>query len=711
MSSVDRVNPPGSRRWVWLAIGWTLFGAVQALLRSALGVRSDSSLLNAVVQVVVLAAGWALLTPVVGAWHQRAATKGRHIAVVALWHLPMLAVAAVLVTLLRRAMILVLGAQLSVPFEVTLAYFADLTITSYLAAIWASRTLDSFAALVAEEQRTSALRSQLMASQMEYLDLQLRPHFLFNALGTIAELAHEAPRVAARMLENVIALLESAVARRGGGLVTLDEELQALSPYLDIQRLRFADWLVIDLAVEPASRAALVPPFILQPLVENAVHHGLLRRTERGHITIAALVSGGRLRISVTDNGAGLAMASYQESRGLGLANIRARLATFYGDRSTLDLRREAAGGTTAQLDVPLEHTRPAPVPGPMPRDELRERGASSGIVTWISVHPVMALVIAWTAVAVFRIQHSLGYLWLRDRFTPEAFQSAIRYDVVVAVVWLALTPLVVAFSRAVPVRGAAAARTVGVHALAAGVFAFSHTLLTRAIAQGAQTPLWQGLDAELYAWNVAVYVILFLVVHYRTLEGWLREREVTAQRLRVELQEARLNRVMLELRPAMLFDVLRYLVTLVQTSPRVAETRLAELGDFLRATLDAMRHHEIPLQQELAGVRAYVRLLALATHPGASVQVEQDSGIGTDAVPNGILRAAVDAVLAAGAPVAAPALHLSVRRIGDGLQIAAWRSPAPGGALQPLTEQISGYLEHGLAEAAWTDGQLLLRT
>ena len=710
MSLPARAHAPSTRRWLWLIAGWILFAAVQALLRSALGVRSDISLLHSAVQVVVMGLGWAALTPVIGSWQHRATARGWRTVPTIAWHLPLLVIVGLLVTALRRVTVVLLGGPLAVPFEVTLLFFADLTIASYLVAIWASRALDSFDALLDEERRASALRSQLMTSQMEYLDQQLRPHFLFNALGTIAELAHEAPRTAARMLENVIALLESAVARRGGGLVSLDDELRGLAPYLDIQRLRFADWLIIDLSVDPECRRAFVPPFVLQPLVENAVHHGLLHRTERGHIAIAAHVAHDRLRLQVSDNGAGLSARSYQESRGLGLANIRGRLATFYGAAATLDLQAEPGGGTTASLEVPLVLAAPAVEPHAESSRAAAAPRTSSGIVAWMLARPGIALVLAWSAVALFRIQHSLSYMWLRDRFTPQAFQSAIRYDVIVAMMWLALTPLVIAFSRAVPLRGPDVIRRLGVHVLGAATFAFSHALLTRILVEGLGTPLWQGLDAELYAWNVAVYVVLFLGAHHRTLELWLRDRELTAQRLRAELQEARLSRVVLELRPAMLFDVLRHLVALVESDSKLAERRLVELGDFLRATLDAMRHHEVPLAQELEGARAYARLLGIATVPRLTLRVEHDERVATEPVPNGILRAAIDAVLA-DHPSAGAEVQMRVRRFGDRLQIATWQVPERRGSDPALTGQITGYLEHGLAEASWNDGQLLLRT
>ena len=161
-------------------------------------------------------------------------------------HLPMLLAVAAANTALRRALVVAAGQSLIVPYSITALYYADLTILAYLIAVWSARVLDEQPQLERREREAEILQRRLADAQLAHLQQQLRPHFLFNALGTVAELAHEAPAAAKRMLHNVIALLESAVAQRARGEVSVREELQLLQPYLEIQRLRFEDWLELE---------------------------------------------------------------------------------------------------------------------------------------------------------------------------------------------------------------------------------------------------------------------------------------------------------------------------------------------------------------------------------------------------------------------------------------------------------------------------------
>ena len=153
------------------------------------------------------------------------------------------------------------------------------------------------------------------------------------------ELAHEAPVTAARMLRQLAALLRFAVHGRGQS-VTLAQELDALEPYLEIQRLRFADWLAVSRQATPEALRVKVPRMTLQPMVENAIRHGLAGRTERGHIAIAASLDAGLLRLTVSDNGVGLgATRRVVDQSGLGRSNLANRLRTLYGEDATVALR------------------------------------------------------------------------------------------------------------------------------------------------------------------------------------------------------------------------------------------------------------------------------------------------------------------------------------------------------------------------------------
>ena len=638
-------------RWFLLFAAWTVFGAAQALMRTALGGNARMALVELAFFYLPLTWSWALLTPTVGAWTRAIEERWSSLPARLLAHVPFIVATALAQTWLRRGLIQLLGAPLTNGFDVTLVYYADLTLTSYLAAVWAARLLHADATLVAHERRTLDLREQLLTAQMEYLELQLRPHFLFNALSTIAELAHEAPKNAARMLQNVVALLETAVTRSGrgpgGSLVTLGEELEAVRPYLAIQRLRFADWLQIDEDAGDDARGVLVPQFILQPLIENAVHHGLLRRTARGRIGIRAELAGERLRINVVDNGVGLNETEYRESRGLGLSNLRARLETVYGTDATLDLHNEMGGGTAAVLELPAR-TIPAPgVSEPSAPDDTTTRPTPTGALTqWAMRRPLLAMTAAWALVGVLRIQHSAGWMLFRDRFTGAGMIEAIRYDVAIAALWLIMTPVVFFTARVLPLRRDRLALRLGAHLVVGGMLAVWHAALVGILVGGLKLPIWSVVNGEVYAWNVAVYAIIIAIAHHRELETWSREQEIAAVRLRRDLHEAQFRRMMLELRPQVLLDTLRHLVALVAEDPTRSEKILADVGDFLRHALDTIHEPIITLRQESEAVRAYARVLSVASAPGMTFQLSLPLPQMDAPVPNGVLRVALDAVL-----------------------------------------------------------------
>ena len=691
-------------RWFLLFAAWTVFGAAQALMRTALRGDLAGALTELGLYYLPLAWGWALLTPTLGAWTRAIDARWSSGGARAAAHLPFLVATALVHTWLRRALIQLLGGSLSVSFDVTLLYYADLTITSYLAALWAGRLLHADAALVERERRTLGLRRALLAAQMQYLELQLRPHFLFNTLSTIAELAHEAPKNAARMLQNVVALLESAVTRSGrgpgGGLVSLGEELEAVRPYLAIQRLRFADWLQIDEDASDEARRVPVPQFILQPLIENAVHHGLIRRTARGRIAIRASVSDGRLRLTVADNGVGLNEFEYRESRGLGLSNLRARLDAVYGKGATLELHNERDGGTAAVLELPADHRIADAVTDAATdatTDGATDAGAdvtsavasgvtsgvtsavtsdaSSAVSRWAARRPMLAMATVWTIVAALRVQHSAGYMVFRGRFTTDAMTNAIRYDIAVAALWLLLTPLVFLIARAIPLRRERLALRLGAHLAAGGLLAFWHAALVGILVEGIKVPVWGNVSPEIYAWNVTVYAILLAIAHHRELERWTREQDVAADRLRRDLQEARFRRMMLELRPQVLLDTLRHLVALVTENPSRSEKILADIGDFLRHALDTIHEPEITLRQESETARAYARVLGAASAPGMTFQLSLPIPLMETPVPNGVLRVALDSVLGDRAEATAGAdvrLDIIADPAGAGIRVRA---------------------------------------
>jgi LytS/YehU family sensor histidine kinase len=201
------------------------------------------------------------------------------------------------------------------------------------------------------EAQQSRLVAQLADAKLSALRMQLNPHFLFNSLNAITVLVRDQnTRDASRMLELLSGVLRQVLQSDKRQEVTLDDELRFIEKYLAIEQVRFSDRLQVRLSIDSSVRNALVPEFILQPLVENAVRHGVAKRSEAGLIEITGRESNGKLVLSVRDNGPGYVAAS---NAGVGLANTRARLETLFGEAGRLEVLNAEGGGTIATLRFP----------------------------------------------------------------------------------------------------------------------------------------------------------------------------------------------------------------------------------------------------------------------------------------------------------------------------------------------------------------------
>ena len=206
--------------------------------------------------------------------------------------------------------------------------------------------------LVQREQAALALRAQLSEAQLQVLKGQLRPHFLFNALNGVASLIHTAPKTADFIVVQLADLLRASLDHDGTREIPLSEELVLLDKYLAIMQARFGERVAIVKDIDDATQRALVPQFLLQPLVENAFEHGVGQRGGHGTISIRSSRANGSLRLEITDDGPGLSVASPPE--GVGLGNSRRRLAQLYGDSQSIALRPLPGGGATTAVELPL---------------------------------------------------------------------------------------------------------------------------------------------------------------------------------------------------------------------------------------------------------------------------------------------------------------------------------------------------------------------
>jgi LytS/YehU family sensor histidine kinase len=206
------------------------------------------------------------------------------------------------------------------------------------------------------ESQASQLKAQLAKAQLESLKMQLHPHFLFNTLHTIAGLVRGNDKgPAVNMISGLSDLLRRALESADEQEVTLREEVKFIELYLGIQKVRFSDRLTVQMDIAPDTLNALVPNLILQPLVENAIRHGISHKNAAGLLIIRSYRQNGDLHITVSDDGPGLRGDwRTEKSEGIGLANTNERLKHLYGKKHRFDLRDGTTGGTTASIAIPF---------------------------------------------------------------------------------------------------------------------------------------------------------------------------------------------------------------------------------------------------------------------------------------------------------------------------------------------------------------------
>lgn len=203
--------------------------------------------------------------------------------------------------------------------------------------------------------KASQLETRLVEAQLQSLQRQLQPHFLFNTLNTISALMHRDVEAADAMIARLSDLLRISLQMVGVQEVTLKDELDFLSKYLEIEQTRFRDRLTVVVDVKPDTLDALVPNLVLQPLVENAIKHGIGPRAAPGCITIRGRRVGTMLELIVQDNGVGLSAAKLSDfNRGIGLSNTRSRLDHLYGSIHRFEFRQPAEGGLLVLIAIPL---------------------------------------------------------------------------------------------------------------------------------------------------------------------------------------------------------------------------------------------------------------------------------------------------------------------------------------------------------------------
>lgn len=220
----------------------------------------------------------------------------------------------------------------------------------------ARQTLRYYEHYLASELKLEQMERSFSQARLNALRMQLDPHFLFNALNTISSQVEPSPRLARNMIEHLGDLLRLSLDARDRQEIPLAEELAFLDHYVAIQKIRFAETLRIEIEVMPEVKYALVPCLILQPLVENAIRHGISRRASGGTVKVRAQRGSNQLEIRVADDGVGLAPEwTLERSSGMGLSVTRERILGLYPDGdSRFSIQPRIGGGTEVEISLPL---------------------------------------------------------------------------------------------------------------------------------------------------------------------------------------------------------------------------------------------------------------------------------------------------------------------------------------------------------------------
>jgi len=362
LSSAGTEGEPRERFPLWLLAGvWTLPALLSTLETVVFNAMSGRSVpvWRAFVSESSGWYTWALITPIVVALGRRfPVRRGAR-----LKHAPVHAAAALGAGALQSLVSAVVGNLLATsPRPLPTMFWSwflsqlPFTIVIYVAIVGVSDALLARRRAEERDRRAERLEKELAQAQLSALRMQLQPHFLFNTLNAIMALVRDAETERA---VQAIALLSDVLwtTMRAGNTneTTLADEMAFVSRYLEIERVRFGDRLDVSIDVAPSLTGTMVPSFLLQPFVENALRHGLSRRRDVGHLRLTAAEQNGSVRIVVSDDGAGLA-PDWEErmASGVGIANSRARLSALYGSAASIVLTPGPAGqGTSVTIDVP----------------------------------------------------------------------------------------------------------------------------------------------------------------------------------------------------------------------------------------------------------------------------------------------------------------------------------------------------------------------
>ena len=352
----------GRISWKHVVSGWTVFWIYMGFQSYMLGIRYHHPVtwLDSFGSEALYAGLWCGLTPLIIAVARQFPLDNERWRKNILPHLPISIVVAfshkVLFHFIDNAIAKGLAGSIAALATSPIFTYIDYGAMLYWVLILGYSANDYYHRLREESVRRAQVETQLAQAQLQALKMQLQPHFLFNTLNAISVLVEKDPPTARRMLSGLGDLLRLTLQKWETDSVPLRQELDFLERYLRIERMRFQDRLTVSIIASPDVLDAQVPAMLLQPLVENAMHHGVAQQRGAAEIRIAAGRLNGTLNLSVFDNGPGSPGALEE---GIGLSNIRARLNQVYGNRSTFSASNAEGGGFLASISIPFATEQP----------------------------------------------------------------------------------------------------------------------------------------------------------------------------------------------------------------------------------------------------------------------------------------------------------------------------------------------------------------
>jgi two-component sensor histidine kinase len=482
-------------------------------------------------------------------------------------------------------------------------------------------------------QHARLLRS-VAEAQLAALTLHLQPHFLFNTLQLVAECARTDAEQAARVVRALRRLLVESARHTARRVVTAAEEIDFIRAYLSIQLTRFEERLQVEIDVDPRAAHAAVPHMLLQPIVENAIQHGIGRRAQGGSISVIvrAIDEGKRLLVLVRDDGPGPAGEQRRSARqGRGVANTRARLAAMYGDDFVFALRRIGHVGAETRIDIPLREVRSSPDGDGVSEEPLIDPPLPHR--TWLS-----RLALGW--VLVLLLQPAVLMLVRREPLGPESeplrllFTSQLR-EIPFYLLAFAAAELVERLRRDDARRGWVA----GVHAATALAVIWVHEALNPVINDIVGPDLAIPSTAAVFGLRVfLVYGATIAFARAHMLTHWAAARSDLVREANETLKDAERDVCRAQVHQPAVLASLRALEEACDVSAEAVDRCAQSLARLLRLCLDALDLPEHDVEGELRIADAFCAVFGIE---GAACGIDDDATLRA-VVPPGTLATAV---------------------------------------------------------------------